>query len=549
MNFFSRITPLLLLAARLNAEPIPFSSRITDATVYMDRAQVTRTAEVALSAGENRVQLADLPAALVDDSVRVAGRAGVPVTIQDVEVRTVVSEQAADATAKELEARLQKLRDEAAALDARQRVLDQQRKLLEEIQIKAAGDVSRDVQVNKFDMAQLKDLPAFITSEYTRLDDETQKLIVARRELEPRLRAAEAEFNKRQAAASKASKNVIVTLVANEATKLQLQVSYVLGGASWVPTYDARAATEAGNVEFTYNGIVRQQTGEDWRGVNLTLSTARPAVGARMPELGKWTVDFAELLPAPPPPLPGASFGMLRRKTGDEGAIANKAVTAEAPVPLVPQQAQIEQGVTSATFHVPRAADVPGDGEPHRQTIAVQSLPASFRYETTPKLSTAAYLKATATNSTDAPFLAGAVNVFVGPDFIGAGSIETVAPTEVVKLYLGTDDAIRVKREELKDRRGKSGLFNRRHKLVYGYKITVENFKDKPQRVFVFEQIPVSANDDIKVALGDASVKPSEVDAAKGKLTWELMLQPREKREISYEFSVDWPQDRQISGL
>jgi uncharacterized protein (TIGR02231 family) len=306
--------------------------------------------------------------------------------------------------------------------------------------------------------------------------------------------------------------------------------------------YDARAATAAGNVEFTYNGIVRQQTGEDWRGVNLTLSTARPAIGAQMPELAKWPVDFIEAMPL-------RAEGMVRLKVAATPMPAMAAANDESIVALQTQQAQVEQGVTSATFRVPRAADVPSDGEPHRQTIAVQSLPASFRYETTPKLSTAAYLKATATNSTDAPFLAGAVNVFVGSDFIGTGRLDTVAPTEPVKLFLGTDDAIRVKREELKDRRGKSGFFNRRHKQVTAYKITVENFKDTPHRVLVFDQLPVAGNDDIKVVLADSATKPTETEAGTGKLMWDLTLKPREKREIIFEFAVDWPQDRQVSGL
>jgi hypothetical protein len=106
-----------------------------------------------------------------------------------------------------------------------------------------------------------------------------------------------------------------------------------------------------------------------------------------------------------------------------------------------------------------------------------------------------------------------------------------------------------VKREELKDRRSKSGFFRSRRSQASGYKITVENYKDKPQHVVVFDQIPVSATDEVKVTLGDTSVKPAKVDDATGKLTWELDLNPREKREITFEFTVDWPQDRQVNGL
>jgi uncharacterized protein (TIGR02231 family) len=533
------------------SEPVVADSKITDVTVYADRAQVTRTAEVSLSAGETRVSFDSLPVDLFDDSVRASGKGAAPVSIQDVEVRRTVREQVADATAKELETRLQKLRDENAALDARQRVLDQQRNFLSQIQIKAAGDISRDVQINKLDVAQLKELPGFLGAEFGRLEEESQKLTVARRELDPKIRAAEAEFNKRRVAAARADKTAIVTVNAKEPTKLKLQVSYVLGRASWTPTYDARAAADAGTVEFTYNGTVRQQTGEDWRGVNVTLSTARPSVGARMPELSKWMVNFFEPVDreksnyrafggaAAPPSALAATEDVFQKSIN---------VSAE-PVPTTPLQAQIEQGVTSASFRVPHAADVPSDGEPHRQTVSVLSLGASCSYVATPKLSSFAYLRATVTNTTDAPLLGGTVNVFVGSDFMGAGWIGMVPQMAKFDLFLGIDESVHVKREELKEKRGKSGIFNKRSRQVYGYKITVENYKDRPQTVTVYEPIPVSANDDIKVTLGDTSVKPTEVDAPKGKLTWDMALKPREKREIVYEFTVDWPQDRQISGL
>jgi uncharacterized protein (TIGR02231 family) len=215
-------------------------------------------------------------------------------------------------------------------------------------------------------------------------------------------------------------------------------------------------------------------------------------------------------------------------------------------LPAAPQEMQIEQGVTAVTFHVPRPADVPGDGEPHRQTIATQTLPASFVYETTPKLTPFAYLKAAATNSTAAPFLGGPVHIFVGPDFVGTGHIATVAPTEPFDLFLGVDEGLRVKREELKDKAGKAGLFRNRQKKVFAYKITIENYKDKPARVVVYDQIPVSANDEIKVSPGEP-LPAFEKDT--GKLTWTLDLKPREKRELTFDFSVDWPADKSVTGL
>ena len=536
------------------AEPLPAQSQITEVTVYPDRAQITRTTEVQLPAGESRVALANLPVNLLDDSVRATGTAGQTVTIQDVETRRVVHERVRDEKAAELESKLEALRDQQTVLDARQRVLDQQREYVHQIQIKAAGDVSRDIQINRLDVAQLKDFQTYLGSDLSRLEEESRKITSERRELDRKIQATQADFNKSSAAATRAEKTAVVTVNAKEATKLRLQVSYVIGGASWTPSYDARAATDAGKVELTCNAVVRQQTGEDWRGVNLTLSTARPAVGARMPELTKWTVSYPEAVPlesegvrrelsAPASPLPyNVSAKLALQEAADR-------VQESASVAAVPAVMSVEQATTSVSFRAPRAADVPSDGEPHRLSMASYALSAEFSYAATPRLSSFAYLKAAVTNTTDAPFLGGPVNVFMGPDFVGTGFIGLVPESAKFDLFLGVDEGVRIKREEIKAKRDKSGIFNKRNVQAFGYKLTVENYKDKPISVALYENLPVSANQEIKVALTDVSPKPTKNDEPTGKLTWELNVKPRDKAEISYGFTADWPQEKHVIGL
>ncbi len=527
----------ITVAALLLSPVALFAAAITEVTVYPDRAQVTRVGEFDLAAGENRLEIGPLPVDLDDNSVRAAATAAGPVTLHEVAVRRLAREQVRDPEVARLEQQLLDLRDQRAALDARQRVLDQQRDLLGQIKIKAAAEATRDIQLNKFDLAQLRDLPGWLADEFTKLETANAGLTAERRDLDHKIRVAEADYNKRRAAAARAEKTAIVTLHAAAATKSKLRLSYVLGNAGWTPLYEARARADARGVDFSYHATVRQQTGEDWRGVKLTLSTARPAIGARMPELSKWIVDFMQVMPMAAPVAAGKMMRM--NAMSDEASVAMEQA---AP----PQEMQIEQGVTAVSFHVPRPADVPSDGEPHRQTIATETLPASFVYETTPKLSPFAYLKAATTNNTAAPLLGGPVHIFVGPDFVGTGSIATVAPTEPFDLFLGVDEGLRVKREELKDKAGKAGLFRNRQKKVFAYKITVENYKDQPARLVVYDQVPVSANDEIKVSPGESL---PTLEKETGKLTWTLELKPREKREWTFDFTVDWPADKPVSGL
>jgi hypothetical protein len=57
--------------------------------------------------------------------------------------------------------------------------------------------------------------------------------------------------------------------------------------------------------------------------------------------------------------------------------------------------------------------------------------------------------------------------------------------------------------------------------------------------LIVEDQIPVSATEDIEVTLEQA--KGATVDAATGKLRWELAMGMGEKREIGFRYKVRYP--------
>ncbi len=89
------------LAAALRAEPV--DSHVAAATVYADRAVVTRTATVDLAAGEHALTFENLPAGLIDQSLRASGRGTAAATILDVNAQTAFLEATPNARVKELE--------------------------------------------------------------------------------------------------------------------------------------------------------------------------------------------------------------------------------------------------------------------------------------------------------------------------------------------------------------------------------------------------------------------------------------------------------------
>ena len=92
-----------------------------------------------------------------------------------------------------------------------------------------------------------------------------------------------------------------------------MAIRYQVGGASWVPFYDARLATgtkaQAPKLQLVRRASIQQRSGESWDEVALALSTARPGAGTAAPELQPLTIDYE---PDAPPRAWSAPVAGLR---------------------------------------------------------------------------------------------------------------------------------------------------------------------------------------------------------------------------------------------
>src|SRR5258706_929695 len=122
---------ILALAASSGAaralEPKTLASKITAVTVYSDRAEVTRTAEVELTAGSNRFVVTKLPGWVDTESVRVAVDPSSAGQVEDVAVETAYLAEASEEAVRKAQAAARDAADDLAA------VTDETRTLGEEI--------------------------------------------------------------------------------------------------------------------------------------------------------------------------------------------------------------------------------------------------------------------------------------------------------------------------------------------------------------------------------------------------------------------------------
>jgi uncharacterized protein (TIGR02231 family) len=544
------------------AAPVTVTSRITAVAVYPDRAVLTRLGRVELPAGDSELVLDGLPAALVDESLQVSGRGTAAATILDVNLRRTFLEASLDPRLRTLEEELASLQREDEAIAARLGQLDQQRSLLQRIENALTAPPAKDSPAVRPSLDEWQRLLAFQAENLTRIAGDQQSLQQQRTTLAAKIAATEAQLNeiKGRTPPRRSQKAATLRVSASRAGTLDLTVSYTTPGASWSAAYDARLRAETRAIDVTYYGVIRNGTGEDWNGVALTLSTARPALGGGAPTLSPWVVE-----PVRPMPMAYAVQGAatselksMRRAASiasDSMPPAAAALSEEADA--VVAQASVQTGLSSATFRIEAPLSLPSDRSAQKVVITTLNCPADLRYETAPKLIEAAYLSASSTNRSDFPWLAGPVNAFLGDTFVATSALRAVMPGEAFTLSLGVDDSIAVKRRIVKRFTEETGLTSSGQRVTHEYLVTLTNNKKTAERIVVREPTPVSRDEKIVVKIitpaerdiSSATVQKEIAREADGILAWRIDLKPGETREVPIKLTIEHPADLNVTGL
>lgn len=547
-----RFSPVGVLAvAFFAAAPVAVlaaPSTINAVTVYTDRAIVTRAAPLELATtGVIEVVFEKLPANLLDQSLQVSGRGAAQVAILDVTARAAYVDFTPNERVKVIEDELRALAKQRRVLDDRATVLKSQEGSLAKLETAATAAPTKD-SAPRLSIDESAKLLTFLEEQRGKLTAERQTLDTQLEDLAAKTDAAQRKLNELRGAGGRSFKTVTVRLDAATTGKLDLALSYTVPGASWTPSYDARVNSNEKTIALSYFGLVRQNTGEDWKDVALTLSTARPGMGGAAPEVRPWVVDVFVPRPMPMRAETQRSIGEVVLSAPASAKAMTFGAVGGVQLDAVHAQATIDQAATSASFKISAPSSVPSDNSPQKIPVTTAALAANPEYLTTPKLQPAAFLTAKAVNTSEFPLLAGAMNVFLDGTFVATSALRTVMPEEKFDLALGADEGISVKHKRVKRFAEDTGLTSSGKRVTYEYLLTLQNNKKTAARVIVADQIPVSRNEKIVVKQLAPEVKEIK-PAPDGALKWTLDLKPGEKRELTVKFSIDHPNDVQVTGL
>ncbi len=198
----------------------------------------------------------------------------------------------------------------------------------------------------------------------------------------------------------------------------------------------------------------------------------------------------------------------------------------------------LKSNVSNLEYVIEIPYTIPSDGEDYSIKIKEVSLTVDYIYHAVPKLDNDVFLTAEIVGWTELNLLSGKSSIYYQGTFTGESYIDANQAGDTLNVSLGRDRNIIVKREGSKEMNDKQ-ILGKNIKETLGWNITVKNNKTASIKIIVDDQFPVSEKKSIEVERLDYS--NAKLDDKTGKLSWELLIEPNDKKVVNFKYSVKYP--------
>jgi uncharacterized protein (TIGR02231 family) len=503
---------------------IEITAKNNHITVFANRAQIEAEASATISAGVSKIVIKDIASTIDANSIQIGGRGNftlLSVNFQKdfISKRVLLYQD----SLKSIEMKLEELL-------VNQKVLELQEKMvMDNTQIKSSTD-----DLYKDDLEEMSN---FFHTKLLKIG--TNKLQITRsiNKLKEEKLAIQKQMDtdpSRQLSLGK----IILTVKANSNTQAKLNLNYIAYGAGWRPTYDIRVESTELPLNLSYKAEVFQNTGVDWNNTMLSLSTASVNKRTTKPELNPQFLYFFENKP------PVASRARAKM---DDGMVMSAPMGMEivAGMEMESNYSEVVENELNIKFDITIPYSINSGST---ETVEVQSVTIKSKYATyvVPKYDENGFLMAEVSNWEQYNLIPAMANVYFEGTFIGKTYIGNPGVKNELKISLGRDERIQVKRDEIKDYKSRK-TFGSNVKEFFGYDIIVRNTKNEMANVIIEDQLPISQDSDIEVEIEEMSNGIQEANT--GKITWEMSIPASQTKQISLKYMVKYPKDKQVTNL
>jgi hypothetical protein len=237
-------------------------------------------------------------------------------------------------------------------------------------------------------------------------------------------------------------------------------------------------------------------------------------------------------------------YGTTKRKKSInqmlEGTVTGVQIRGAASLEIPMEQVENQ---TSVDFEIKIPYTINSDNKSYAVDITNYDLKADYQYYSVPKINKSAFLIANITDWEKYNLLAGEANIFFENTFVGKSLLDVRNAKDTLQISLGVDKNIQIEREKITDFASKKFIGSKKEELR-DWKITIKNNKNQAVNMLVFDQIPVSVNDEIKVEILSISNAIHKLES--GELKWYFNLKAKESKTFEVKYVVKYPKNKNL---
>ncbi len=547
-------------------------AQIDSVRLYLSGAEVFRSEELVLRAGRNHYVFTGLSSKLYPKSIRVA--AGDPsVKIRSVTSKTdFLTKREQDQRIRQLQDSTKMVRESIEDLNDELGAFKEERKLLNANESFKGEDKTLTAE-------ELENLSGFYRKRHQAINKAMTKRNREIAELNRRLfdlKLMLQELNADQIPLAE----VHLVVDSDRATQTKIDFRYVVADAGWVALYDLEAGDLSEPITLRYRANAYNNTGVDWKNINITLTTIDPLQSATQPRLEVWDItnfsgayvnqeqvtinnngnsiqnlnlnfksvdnfynqnkrslyDLKQREQSRFQSILGKDF----REGIDYETDLYRAITNEELA-----GGESTSGLVNVTFPdfntdfpIVGTFSLPSDKKPYSLEIDDFELSVTYKYYAVPRVDKDAFLIAQIVGWEDLNLVSGPVNIYNGAEYIGQSSLDIRNISDTLSVSLGRDRDVVVTRLKVKGKTRKQ-LLGTTMRESNAFNINIANHKSTAIDIQVLDQVPISNNKEV-VILVDELTEGKLVEAT-GMVSWDFRLEAGGTRTLDFGYTVKYP--------
>lgn len=513
--------------------------KVSEAVVYLKGAKVVATANISLKKGKNLVRLENLPRDLNSSTLNFQ----LPKSVDLLSVKPELQTRNQNVVAKEELRLLEEIKKNNRQIE----FYNWQIKVLSNSKAKRNKKSTKKLnrklgKTNSSSVDKLIKLTDYYANKVVAFDEAVNRLNEKSKMLESQNKLLNEQVSKSRTVYSKnLGLDILLELDSDLDQSFELNMSYLVEQAGWIPTYTLHAQSDKQAVEIKLSSKIYQNTGQDWNEIKLSVSSYRPNLTTQRPILHPMYIrEFSH-------PLTNFQTTSL---TNSYQSLMPLSMDTEFTGTLDSNLANeftwntVVESPLSVIYEMNRKQAIQSQMDAQHVLLDYREVAAEYVYHAVPFISNEVHLLVKIKNWNELNLMGGEAFLFLDDNYLGKTLINSSYSTNELPISLGTEERIMIRRIRMANQ-GEKHSKVAEESGVQSFQITYKNNLNFNIKLEILDQLPLSLSN--RIVLSDRKYEDAIFAESTGALLWERELSAGESGKINFSFRVTHDKGMSIS--